>query len=148
MYRHILIAIDGSALADRALEHGLALAKEVKARVTFVIVTQLLSPIEITYATSDNNAATINQFEQIMATAAETILRAAMDKARLAGVISDVVHIADERPAEGIVAAAEKEGADLIIMASHGRRAIGRLALGSVVTEVLARSKVPTLVVR
>jgi nucleotide-binding universal stress UspA family protein len=56
--------------------------------------------------------------------------------------------VPDQHPAEGIIAIAEKNGCDLIVMASHGRRAIGRLLLGSQVNEVLAHSKVPTLVVR
>jgi nucleotide-binding universal stress UspA family protein len=58
------------------------------------------------------------------------------------------VHVADQHPAEGIIATAGKQGCDLIVMASHGRRAVGRLLLGSQASEVLAHSKVPTLIVR
>ncbi len=69
-------------------------------------------------------------------------------KAEIAGVAFDLVHVPDQHPAEGIIATAEKAGADLIVMGSHGRRTIGRLLLGSRVSEVLVHSKVPVLTVR
>jgi len=56
--------------------------------------------------------------------------------------------VPDQHPAEGILAIVEKQGCDLIVMGSHDRRTVGRLLLGSQVNEVLAHSKVPTLVVR
>ena len=59
-----------------------------------------------------------------------------------------VVHVPESAPAEGIIATAEKQGCDLIVMASHGRRGLGRLVLGSEANEVLAYSKVPALIVR
>ena len=76
------------------------------------------------------------------------ILQAAGQKAKLAGVACQLVHVRGCHPAEGIVTTAEKDGCDLIVMASHGRRAVGRLLLGSHAVEVRSHSKVPALIVR
>ncbi|WP_353813118.1 universal stress protein [Mesorhizobium sp.] len=64
------------------------------------------------------------------------------------GVSADVLHVPDARPAEAIVEAAKAQEGSLIVMASHGRRGLGRLLLGSQTSEVLAHSPVPVLVVR
>ena len=149
MYKHILIATDGSQLADRALAHGLALAKEVKASVTVVTVTQLWSAFDMAHkARQDRDRNPMQHFEEMAAASAKAILDTAVQKAKTAGVACEVVHVPDQHPAEGIIASVEKQGCDLIVMGSHGRRAMGRLLLGSQVNEVLAHSKVPALVVR
>ena len=149
MYKKMLIAIDGSELADRALAHGLALAKEVKASVTVVTVTQLWSAFDMAHkARQDRDRNPMQQFEEIAAASAKVILDAAEQTAKRAGVACELVHVPDQHPAEGIIATAEKRGCDLIVMASHGRRAVGRLLLGSQAVEVLAHSKIPALIVR
>ena len=68
--------------------------------------------------------------------------------AKAAGVSCETVHVKDQHPAEGIIAAAKDKACDLIVMASHGRRGLGRLLLGSQANEVLTHSKVPALIVR
>jgi nucleotide-binding universal stress UspA family protein len=148
MYKQILIATDGSELAGRAVVHGLALAKEVKAPVILITVTQPWSALELAHEARMGKANPIHQFEDMAAASAKVILDAAEQKAKIAGVTYELIHVPDQHPAEGIIAIAEKKGCDLIVMASHGRRAIGRLLLGSQVSEVLALSKVPTLIVR
>jgi len=148
MYKQILIATDGSELAGRAVAHGLALAKEVKAPVTLVTVTQPWSALELAHEARLGNTNPIHQFEDMAAASAKMILDAAAQKVKIAGVACELVHVPDQHPAEGIIAIAEKQGCDLIVMASHGRRAVGRLLLGSQASEVLAHSKVPTLIVR
>lgn len=148
MYKRILIAIDGSALASHALVHGLALAKEVKAAVTVVTVTKPWSALEMAQEADMRKPDPVGQFESMAAASAKTILDAAAQEAKQAGVACDFIHVPDQHPAEGIIATAEKKSCDLIVMASHGRRAVGRLLLGSQVSEVLAHSKIPTLVVR
>jgi nucleotide-binding universal stress UspA family protein len=67
---------------------------------------------------------------------------------RHAGVTCEVVHIKDQYPAQGILETAKAKGADLIVMASHGRRGISKLLLGSQATEVVSQSSVPVLVYR
>lgn len=148
MYKHLLIATDGSELAGRALAHGLALAKELKAPVTVVTVTQLWSAFEMVHEAGEVSPDPMHRFEDMAATSAKVILDAAAQKAKVAGVTCELVHVPDQHPAEGIIAIAEKKSCDLIVMASHGRRAVGRLLLGSQVNEVLAHSKVPVLIVR
>jgi nucleotide-binding universal stress UspA family protein len=148
MYKNILIATDGSELAGRALAHGLALAKEVKAPVTLVNVTQAWAAFEMAHEVRMGHPDPMRQFEDMAAASAKLILDAAAQKAKLAGVTYEVVHVPDQNPAEGIIATADQKGCDLIVMASHGRRAVGRLLLGSQASEVLAHSKVPALIVR
>ena len=148
MYKEILIATDGSELANRAVAHGLKLANEVKARVTIVTVTQHWSALDLAHEARLRKPDPIYQYEEMAAASAKVILDAAAQKAEMAGVVYEVVHVPDQRPAEGIIAIAEKKGCDLIVMASHGRRALGRLLLGSQVSEVLAHTKVPALIVR
>src|SRR5512139_1921700 len=146
MYKHILIATDGSELAGRALAHGLALARELNAPVTVVTVTQPWSAPEMAlFSAGKANLDPVRQFEDMAAASAKVILDAA---AQNAGVTCEFVHIPDQHPAEGIIAIAEQKSCDLIVMASHGRRAVKRLLLGSQVNEVLVHSKVPALIVR
>ena len=148
MYKHILIATDGSEIAGRALAHGLVLAKELKAPVTVVTVTQQWSALEMAHEAGMVNPDPMKRFEDMAAASAKVVLDAAAQKAKVAGVTCELVHVPDRHPAEGIIAIAEKKSCDLIVMGSHGRRAIGRLLLGSQANEVLAHSKVPALIVR
>ena len=106
MYKRILIATDGSELAGRAVAHGLALAKEVKAPVTLVTVTQPWSALELAHEARLGSTNPINQFEDMAAASAKAILDAAAQKAKAAGVACDLVHVPDQHPAEGIIATA------------------------------------------
>lgn len=148
MYKKILIATDGSELANRAVAHGLKLAKELTVPVILVTVTQLWSAMDLAHEARLGKPNPIEHFEELAAAWAKRALDEASDQARAAGVVFELVHVPDKTPAEGIIATAETQGCDLIVMASHGRRAVGRLILGSQVNEVLAHSKVPALVVR
>ncbi|WP_397422609.1 universal stress protein [Phenylobacterium sp.] len=146
MYKHILISTDGSDLAQKGLDHGLTLAKGLGAKVTIVTVTERL-PV---YYGLDAGVAAMayggygaNQKE-----AAEKVLTAAKAAAARMAVMADTVLIEDALPAEAIIEAAKAHDCSLIAMASHGRRGLGRLMMGSVTAEVLAHSPVPVLVVR
>jgi nucleotide-binding universal stress UspA family protein len=148
MYQRILIATDGSELANKALNHGMALAKRVGAPVTVVTVTESWSALELGRMARQGNPNPIAQFEDMARTAATAILDKVKQTAASQGVACDVVHIADKHPAEGIIATAKDKGCDLIVMASHGRRGFDRILLGSQANEVITHSKVPTLIVR
>lgn len=148
MYRNILISTDGSELAGKAVEHGVTLAKEMGAAVTFVTVTEMWSALEMASEASHGTPNPLEVYEEMAAESAQNILDAAQKCARDAGVRCETLHVRDRAPAEGIVATADEKGCDLIVMASHGRRGLNRLLLGSQTTEVLAYSKVPVLVVR
>jgi len=148
MYKKILIATDGSELANRAVAHGLRLADELKVPVVILTVTQLWSAMDLAHEARLGKSQPIEHFEELAAASAKKILNAGAEQAKAAGVACELVHVPDQNPAEGIIATAGQKGCGLIVMASHGRRAVGRLLLGSQVNEVLAHSKIPTLVVR
>ena len=148
MYRHILAATDGSDSASKAVRHAAALAKATGARLTIVNVTQMWSSLDIAQAAEAGVKNPIGDYEAMAAKSAEKVLAAAKALAAADGTPCETVHIQDRAPAEGIIAAASQKGCDLIAMATHGRRGLGRLLLGSQAVEVLSTSKIPVLVVR
>ena len=114
MYKHILIATDGSELAGRALTHGLALAKELKAAVTLVTVTQAWSAFDMAHKAREGNRDQLHQFDEIATASAKSVLDAAGQKAKVAGVVCQLIHVPDQHPAEGIITTAKKNGCDLL----------------------------------
>ena len=148
MYKHILIATDGSELATKALEHGLALAKRENAQVTVVTVTEPWSAFDLAHEARQGRPDPIGNFQEMAAAAANHILDGAAQRANAHGVACNLLHVKDLHPAEGIVATAKDKGCDLIVMASHGRRGVSRLLLGSQAYKVLSRCGVPALIVR
>jgi len=148
MYRNILIATDGSELAGKGVEHGLTLASRLQARATVLTVSE---PINTGFDDALGWSAvgtSMPEFQAAREEAARKVLDAAAAQAARAGVDLQVLHVADRYAAEAIVETAQRHGCDLIVMASHGRRALGRLLLGSQTSEVLARCGVPVLVIR
>jgi nucleotide-binding universal stress UspA family protein len=146
MYKHILIPTDASEVAQKGVDHGLSLAKSVGAKVTIVTVTErfpLYAGPDWIPGPAEIEAWDTRQTE--WATKALAEVKAAADRL---GVASETVHVSDAQPAEAILATATKGPCDLIVMASHGRRGIRRLLLGSQTSEVLVGSPVPVLVVR
>lgn len=149
MYAQILIATDGSELAGHALDHGLKLAKALGSRVTIVTVTEPAAIVGGGYAAmAGTGFDPIPELIDAQKKVADGVLEAAAATAKGQGVDARTLLVDNSFPAEGIVAAAEQTGADLIIMASHGRRGLDRLLLGSQTSNVLAHSKVPVLVTR
>lgn len=146
MYKRILISTDGSEVAQKGVDHGLSLAKSVGAKVTVVMVTERYplsaSPDWIPPPTE------IDQYEARQKEAATTVLADVKAAAGRLGVDAETVHVPESQPAEAIIATANKQHCDLIVMASHGRRGLRRLLLGSQTSEVLVGSPVPVLVVR
>jgi nucleotide-binding universal stress UspA family protein len=127
----------------------LSLAKALSAKVTFVMVTE---PFPVAAgATASGWVAgpnDISLYEEGQKEFAGGILEKARAAAEKMGIKADVEHLADRWPADAIIEIAEEKDANLIVMASHGRRGLGRLLLGSQTVEVLTHSKVPVLVVR
>jgi nucleotide-binding universal stress UspA family protein len=145
MYKHILIATDGSELAAKAVSAGLALAKELNAKVTAVSATQPWSAMMASDGPAFNFP--IDAYEKAAKEGAERILLKVQEDARKLGLDCQTVHVSDF-PADGIVATAKNRGCDLIVMASHGRRGFARALLGSQAMEVLTHSSIPVLVCR
>jgi nucleotide-binding universal stress UspA family protein len=143
MYSHILIATDGSELAGKAVAAGLALARELKSKVTAVTATEPWSAM----ASEPALVFPIEEYEKAAAEGARQILASVAAAAAEAGVPCETIHVQDF-PAEAIVETAKAKGCDLIVMASHGRRGLSKLILGSQATRVLTLSTVPVLVCR
>lgn len=149
MYARILIATDGSDLADRALDHGLQLAKLAGSEVTVVTVTEPATVIGGGYATVAGTVIDpVPELIEAQDKAARELLARAAKRAADQGVTVKTVLVDNSFPAEGIVATAAEVGAELIIMGSHGRRGLNRLLLGSQTNNVLAHTKLPVLVTR
>ena len=144
----ILSATDGTELASKAVSHGIALAKQDKAPVSVLTVTDVWSAFDMAHDYDRGKKDPIGSYEALAAAAANRILDKASEAAKSQGVDCTLIHVADKHPAEGIVTTAKEVGADLIVMASHGRRSIGRLLLGSQANEVVTHSEVPVLIVR
>ena len=148
MYRHILIATDGSELADKGVTQGANLANELGAKVTLVTVTEEWSPVAMAQQVERGVQNALEIFEQAAAKEAAAVLDHASVTVDGQGVPFETLHIAGQHPAEGILEAAKDVGCDLIVMASHGRRGIRRVLLGSQAAEVLAHTHVPVLIIR
>jgi nucleotide-binding universal stress UspA family protein len=147
MYKHILIPTDGSDLSRAAALQGVKLAKSLGAKVTAYFAAPPATPLVYDGFLPTGYGTTGEHAEAIEKTAAKYL--GVIEKAcAAAGVACQSVHETNEYAAEGILAAAKKRKCDLIFMASHGRRGLTGLLLGSQTQKVLADSKVPVLVYR
>jgi nucleotide-binding universal stress UspA family protein len=145
LYKNILIPTDGSELATIAVKHGVALAKEIGAKVTGVTVTEpfhvlSLAPTQLEYTRSE--------YKKDSQVRAEKALSSISAAANTAGVPSETLHVEHEHPYQAIIETAASKGCDLILMASHGRRGVAAVVLGSETVKVLTHSKIPVLVYR
>lgn len=148
MYRHILIPTDGSTLSMKAAKAGARLAKSLGAKVTAAHVIAPFSPpftgegyvYPELYDERAYKADARRHAEKSMAKV-EKVVRAS--KVRF-----DSVVVTERTPWEGIIKAARRKRCDLVVMASHGRRGIAGVILGSETTQVLTHSKIPVLVCR
>jgi nucleotide-binding universal stress UspA family protein len=145
MYKHILIATDGTELSDKALHQGLALAKALGAEATVVTATE---PWESVIVGEVAVVLPPEKFEEMASANAMGVLNKAKELAEKDGVACRTLHVRDRHPAEGILAAAQEKGCDLIVMGSHGRRGLSRMVLGSKANEVMTHSTIPVLIVR
>jgi nucleotide-binding universal stress UspA family protein len=147
MFKHILIPTDGSAVAAKAVRAGISLAAEVGARVT-ACCNQEPAPVHLYGGGHLSDKRVVAQFERRAREHAERSVKSAQQAARAAGVAFEALITNHPVAYKGIVDAAKKRNCDAIFMASHGRRGLSGLILGSVTQKVLAHSKVPVLVFR
>src|SRR5690606_153754 len=147
MFKHILVPTDGPALSDSTVARAVSFAKETGARITF-FYSQPDFPMPIYGEGALIDPTTPEQFAKSAASEAEAILSKARGAAEAAGVACDSDTAVNEVPYEAIIDAADRHGCDLIFMASHGRRGIAGLLLGSETQKVLTHSKTPVLVYR
>jgi nucleotide-binding universal stress UspA family protein len=145
MYKHILVPTDGSELSRKAIEHGIALAKSVNSKVTAVTVTVPFHVFSLDLGMATN---TPEQFEKCAAEMAAKDLGVAKEAAKANGISCDTIRVEHESPHRAIIDTAAQNSCDLIVMASHGRRGISAIVLGSETLKVLTHSMVPVLVIR
>ncbi len=145
MYKHLLIATDGTEVAQGALAHGLDLARTVGATVTVVTVTMPWTAVA--YGVYEGLTGR-DAFDEASQKRAQALLADASAKAASRGVACVTVHKADVDPYQAILSVAQESGCDLIVLGSHGRRGLERLLLGSEAIKVLTHSKVPVLIWR
>jgi nucleotide-binding universal stress UspA family protein len=149
MYANILLSTDGSDVARKGVEQGIALAKALNAKVTIVTVTE---PFPVDYG-SGHAAGWIpsqeefDRFEAACKERADEVLDEARAMAERVGISAKLLHVPNAHPATAIVETAKSGGCDSIVMASHGRRGLRKLLLGSQTSEVLVSGSVPVLVV-
>ncbi len=148
MYKHILVSTDGSKLSLKAIKAATALAGKLGARLTGVFVMPEYVPPIYGEAAMYIPEASPRSFKQAVDKEAKAALAVITKEATAAGVRATVVKVTNAQPWSAIIAAARSKNCDLIVMASHGRRGLAGLLLGSETTKVLTHSKVPVLVCR
>jgi nucleotide-binding universal stress UspA family protein/hemerythrin-like domain-containing protein len=143
MYRHLLVPLDGSTLASELVRQSVLLARSLGSRITFF------------HAEEEHGGSGVGALERVLWPSlygepatddARAVLAKAAVVAREAGVEHQTLAVASDRPHEAILQAAEARGCDLVVMASHGRRGLRSLVIGSQTQNVLQRASLPVLV--
>jgi nucleotide-binding universal stress UspA family protein len=145
MFTHVLLPTDGSHLSRAAIEKGVQLAKAVKAKITGITV---VSQEQYSLYQTDITLQVKEETARLRRKEAARRLEELQKIAAQAGVPCETVCEASDHPYEAIVAVAATHGCDLIVMASHGRRGVAGILLGSETQKVLTHSKIPVLVFR
>jgi nucleotide-binding universal stress UspA family protein len=148
MYKHILVATDGSKLAAKAVKAGVKLAKSVGARVTGVYVIPPYVPPMYGEAAIYVPEVTPKRYKELAEKEAKKALSLVEIEAQTARVACAVVHPTADQAWQGVIRTAQAKKCDLIVMASHGRRGLARLLIGSQANKVVTLSPVPVLVCR
>jgi nucleotide-binding universal stress UspA family protein len=148
MFQHILIATDGSELSQKAIADGIGFAKSIGARVTgFCARRQARIQLPEHWDAGDYESS-VTELEAELDQEARRYLELVENSARDAGVACQCLSLVSDSPFEAIIRAAEGQGCDMIVMASHGRRGVTGLLLGSETMKVLTHCKIPVLVCR
>jgi len=147
MFKNILVPTDGSDLSNGTVRRAVSFASDAGAQIVF-FYAQPDFPRPIYGEGALIDPTTPEQFAQASAAEAEAILKQAREIAEAAGVSVITDTTVNEIPYEAIIDAADRHGCDLIFMASHGRRGLASLLLGSETQKVLTHSKTPVLVYR
>lgn len=147
MFKHVLLPTDGSRTAQKGIQAGIRLAKELGARITAYYALDAMPA----YSYADGyllGGAVLKELEKRAREQGEKYLAEVVKAAKAAGVPCRTLVTKPAAAYQGIVAAAKKQRCDVIFMASHGRGELGTLLLGSVTQKVLAHTKKPVLVYR
>jgi len=147
MYKKILVATDGSILSKKAVASAIALAAVTNAELVALKVIPRY-PQSYFEGGLALQAAEISRVEQQWATEGQSVVDEVQKGALAKGVKCKAVTVKSDVVSDAVIAAAKKHKCDLIVMASHGRRGIKRLLLGSETQQVLTHSGLPVLVLR
>ena len=146
MYRRILIPTDGSELCRSAAEKGIEFARESGAELIAFHAVPATS--YMLYTESGPSDLMVEQFEKEARARGERLTGDIAKLAQDAGVHAETLCLANDHPWEGIIEAANQKQCDLIFMASHGRKGLSALLLGSETTKVLTHTRIAVLVYR
>jgi nucleotide-binding universal stress UspA family protein len=141
MYRHILVATDGSALSGRAIRQGVSLAKALNARLTAITVVAPYTP-------ANTAVASLAGFSTAVRKQARRALDSFNAQARSQGVAATATSVVGGEPWKAILRAARTRKCDLVVMASHGHSGFAGMLLGSETSKLLTHSAIPVLVCR
>ena len=147
MYKNILVATDGTRLSGKAITQAIALAKALGATLTAFYASPDY-PLPVYAEGAIVEPMSRREYAAICKDEADRILGAVAAKAKSARVAFSAVHVVNSTPWRAILAAARRHRCDAIVMASHGRRGVSALLLGSETQKVLTHSKIPVVVVR
>jgi nucleotide-binding universal stress UspA family protein len=148
MYKHILVSTDGSELSTKAIRTAVALAASTGAKVTGVYVIAPFTAAAFGEGVMYGPVLSRKRYKEITEREARLALAAVEIEAGASGARCATMTITAESPWAGIIVAAKSKGADLVVMASHGRRGLTGVILGSETTKVLTHSTIPVLVCR
>lgn len=147
MFKHLLLPTDGSKLSDITVDRGIEFAKETNARVTFLhVMSEYVVDAFVEFPSAAQ--ASFADFMKATEETAKGVLGSAQARASAAGVVNDTVSLRHGQPWKAIIDVAGGRACDLIFMASHGRRGLSALVLGSETHKVLTHSTIPVLVFR
>lgn len=147
MFKHILVPTDGSELSERAAAKAIEFARETGARIT-AFFSRAEYPVTYFGEGALIDPTSPETFAEMTRCQASEYLEAIAEHCRIAQVPCQTCSEINDTPYEAIIRAAEENACDLIFMASHGRRGITALLLGSETNKVLAHSRIPVLVFR
>lgn len=145
MYKRILLPTDGSEASQRAIQSGVDFARSIGAEVVAMTATPEFHALT---ANAEMLEQTRDEYLAASRASSQRLLDQAAAVARDAGVACTAVQLVSDEPYEAIIATARDKLCDLIVMASHGRRGIKGLLLGSETQKVLVHSAIPVLVHR
>ncbi len=145
MFQHLLLPVDGSPLSESAFRRALAFAQESRARVT---IFRVIPDFHVYTYQVEMLADTREQYEREARRHVDDYLRGLAAEATAAGVPCESTSVIHDHPYAAIIQAAQERGCDLIVMASHGRRGLEGVLIGSETQKVLTHSTIPALVYR
>jgi len=148
-FTHILVPVDGSRLSAKALRYAARLVKGTRTRLTVLHVIPPFEPaVFVDGAVPYPELYSPVEYEKSSRRYAARMLARAATAAKAAGARCETAMLFAAQPWDGIIREARRRHCDLIAMASHGRRGVAAMVLGSETSKVLTHSKIPVLVCR